>query len=79
MRIVISLQSSRSRQHETYINFNRKVVGPAGIDDIFQDELILGGKNKKQGTFVLERGLGNFAEYARWWPKVLKVPSLVSR
>lgn len=72
---------TRSRQHETYINFNRKVVGPAGIDDIFQDELILGGekKNKKQETFVLERGLGNFAEHARWWLKVLKVPSLVSR
>lgn len=28
-------------QHETYINFNRKVVGPVGINDIFQDELIL--------------------------------------
>lgn len=52
----------RSRRHETYINFNRKVVGPAGIDDIFQDELILGGGKKK--TFVLERGLGNFTEYA---------------
>lgn len=55
----------RSRRHETYINFNREVVGPAGIDDIFQDELILGGEKKqKQETFVLERGLGNFAEYA---------------
>lgn len=37
----------RSRRHETYINFNRKVVSPAGIDDIFQDELILGGERKK--------------------------------
>lgn len=32
---------------KTYLNFNRKVVGPFNINDIFQNELILCKKRKK--------------------------------
>lgn len=52
-RINVNAQRHRfaikeSRQQGTHIDFNREVVGPAGINDIFKDELVLGGSTENR-------------------------------
>lgn len=80
----VSWRSKGSRQHETHVNFDGEVVGPAGIDDVFQDELILGGKSpppqKKNTPKVCTRmELEILQDTHDGDRKALAAPSLASR